>query len=141
MKPTATPGPDGMPAIFYQKYRHIVGDVISLLVLNVLNNGGDLSKLNHTFLCLIPKKKKPLLTSEFRPISLCNVIYKIVTKVTVNRLKLILPDIIDAPQSAFVPGRLIIDNALVAFESFHYMRKKTTGRKCFVGMKLDMSKA
>jgi ribonuclease HI len=141
MKPTAAPGPDGMPAIFYQKYWHIVGDEISFLVLNVLNNGGDLSNLNHTFLCLIPKKKKPTLTSEFRPISLCNVIYKVITKVIANRLKLILPDIIDTSQSAFVPGRLITDNALIAFEAFHYMRKKTTGRKGYVGMKLDMSKA
>jgi len=57
----------------------------------VLNNGGALSNFKHTFLCLIPKKKKPTRTSEFRPISLCNVIYKIITKVIASRLKLILP--------------------------------------------------
>jgi len=81
--------------------------------------------LIHTFLCLIPKTKKPTMTSEFRPISLHNVIYKIVTKVIANWLKLILADIINASQNAFVLGPLITDNALIAFAVFHYMRRKT----------------
>ena len=66
---------------------------------------------------------------DFRPISLCNVIFKIITKTIANRLKLILSDIIGKFQSAFVPERLIIDNALLTFESFHYMRKKKKKKK------------
>jgi len=75
-----------------------------------------------------PKGKMPKLASDFWPISLCNVISKIILKTIANRLKLILPDIIGKYQSAFVPGRLITDNALLAFESFHWMRKKRRER-------------
>ena len=56
-------------------------------------------------------------------------------------MKIILPDIIGKFQSAFVPERLITDNALIAFESFHWMRKKKLGKKGYVGIKLDMAKA
>lgn len=58
-----------------------------------------------------------------------------------NKIKLILPDIICEAQSAFVPGRLITDNVLVAFECFHYIKKKISGRNGMVALKLDMSKA
>lgn len=70
---------------------------------------------------MIPKKKKPNCVADFRSINLCNVLYKLASKVLVNRLKLILPDIISENQSAFTSGRLINDNVLVAFEVFHAM--------------------
>lgn len=63
------------------------------------------------------------------------------SKVLVNRLNQILPDVIDGSHSAFVPGRLITNNELVAYEYFHYLRKKKKGVKGFMALKLDMSKA
>lgn len=116
-------------------------DDITKIVMDILNNGADPADINYTFICLIPKKEKAISTGDFRLISLCNVIFKIVSKTIANRLKLILPNIIGEFQSAFVPGRLITDNGLVAFDAFHYMRKKKTERHGCVGLKLDMSKA
>jgi ribonuclease HI len=141
MAPLTAPGPDGLPPLFYQKYWHVVGPEVTSGVLSCLNSGKVLSSINHTYITLIPKVKNPEKVTEFRPISLCNVIYKLVSKVIANRLKLILPKIISESQSAFVPGRLITDNILVAFETLHHMNSTRIGRDGAMALKLDMSKA
>ena len=79
--------------------------------------------------------------TDFRPISLCNVKYKLISKVLANRLKVILPYIIFENQGAFLSGRLIIDNVLIAFELMHYLEHKKEGINGFAVIKLDMSKA
>lgn len=79
--------------------------------------------------------------TDLRPIALCNVLYKILAKVLANRLKEILPGIISEHQSAFVPGRNISDNVLVAFELLHFMKRKNKGQEGVVALKLDISKA
>ncbi|XP_012853795.1 PREDICTED: uncharacterized protein LOC105973319 [Erythranthe guttata] len=112
MAPLKSPGPDGMPAIFYQKYWHITGPDITRCVLEFLNFKRVPENLNLSHIVLIPKTKNPRRVSDFRPISLCNVVYKIGSKMITNRLKKILNDIISPTQSAFVPQRLITDNTL-----------------------------
>jgi hypothetical protein len=81
--------------------------------------------VNDTPIVLIPKTEHPETTGDFLPISLCFVLYKIIAKCLVNRLRSILGDIISINQSAFVPGRLITDNALVAFEYMHFIEHNT----------------
>jgi hypothetical protein len=141
MGPLKAPGPDGLPPLFYQKYWHLLGEDITKVVLNCLNSGKILKAINHTYITLIPKVKNPEDVKEFRPISLCNVIYKILSKVLANRLKKILPQIVSESQSAFVPGRLITDNILVAFETLHHMHHQKKGKVGSMALKLDMSKA
>ena len=111
------------------------------VVLSSLNSGAILKFINHIFITLIPKMNNPEKVSDFHLISLCNVIYKIVSKVIANRLKPLLNSIISETQSAFTADRLITDNILIAFESLHHMKTNCTGKKGFMALKLDMSKA
>jgi hypothetical protein len=139
--PLKAPGPDSMSPIFYQTFWDSIGNDVSSAILSCLNSGSILKSINHTYIALIPKKQNPTKVTDFRPISLCNVLYKILSKVLTNRLKSILPHIISETQSAFVPSRLITDNILVAFETLHHMKTRNTGKEGFMALKLDMSKA
>ena len=90
---------------------------------------------------MIPKVNTPEKVTQFRPTSLCNVVYKIIAKMVASRLKVFLPDIISTTQSAFVPGRLITNSILVAYECFHTIKNKREGREGSCAIKLDMHKA
>ncbi|KAL5539433.1 hypothetical protein UlMin_045908 [Ulmus minor] len=141
MNPTKAPGPDGLPAIFFQKFWDIIGEDITKAALHILNDGGDMGSWNATLITLIPKIQHPTTVKNFRPISLCTVLYKIVSRSITNRFRLILDDVIGDPQSAFVPGRLITDNVILGFEVMHWIRKHTGGQTGYAALKLDMSKA
>ena len=97
--------------------------------------------MNYTHIVLVPKKNGPQYITEYRAISLVNVISRLISKVLANRVKSTLPCIISDAQSAFVPGRLISDNTTVAFEMVHRMRNRRKGKVGHMAVKLDISKA
>ena len=141
MAPLTAQGPDGMSPTFYKSFQHIVGNDVTEVVLNALNSGIIPQSINTIYIALIPKIKDPKKVADFRPISLCNVIYKLIAKVVANCLKKFLIRTVPDSQSAFLLGRLISNNILVAFETLHYLNKKTTGNMGYMTLKLDMSKA
>ena len=116
-------------------------DDVVFVVLDFLNNGNMLLGINYKNIVFSPKVKNSEKMSDFRPISLCNVNFKIISKVLENRLKQVLPQIISPTQSAFVLGCLITDNVLVAYETLHTMHSKKKGKKGTLALKLDISKA
>ncbi|CAL9020837.1 unnamed protein product [Prunus brigantina] len=117
MFPTKSPSLDGMPALFYQRYWHVIGNDVVSFCLNVLNGQASVREINHTLITLIPKVDNPTRVTEYRPTSLCSVLYKLISTTLVNRMKGIMQDVISEYQSAFVPSRLITDNIIAAFES------------------------
>ncbi|XP_062008585.1 uncharacterized protein LOC133725376 [Rosa rugosa] len=141
MYPTKAPGPDGMPPLFFQQYWEVVGPDVVAAVQGFLHSGRLLGSLNYTHICLIPKVPNPEHMSDLRPIALCNVIYKICSKAVANRLKRILDILISPVQSAFIPGRLITDNTLIANEISHYINNWKSSTEGIMSLKLDMSKA
>ncbi|KAH7851692.1 hypothetical protein Vadar_015409 [Vaccinium darrowii] len=110
MKGSKAPGPDGFVAGFYQKNWHLVGNDVTNMVLAFLHSGTMLREINRTCITLIPKTPNAVSVNDFRPISLCNVLYKIIARVLVNRLRPVLKSLISVFQNAFVPNRLISDN-------------------------------
>lgn len=136
-----SPGIDGFNPAFFQAYWDIVGADVVAFCQRFFEYGEMPEDINRTLVCLIPKVKKPNKVADLRPISLCNVLMRILSKVLANRLKPTLNSIISTNQSAFIEGRLLTDNALIAFEANHYIRRKTQGINGVAGMKVDVSKA
>ncbi|KAK3230569.1 hypothetical protein Dsin_002450 [Dipteronia sinensis] len=119
MSPTKARGLDGLPALFYHKFWDKVGSSISEAFLKCLNDGDSLTSVNDTLICLIPKTQVVVWITEYRPISLCNVMYTIVMKAMANQLCVVLGEVISETHSALFPGRIISDNAIIGFERIH----------------------
>ena len=98
----------------------------------------SLRKINKTFLVLNPKKSQATTLSDFRPISLCNVVYKTISKIIADRVKDVVPNIISPLQSAFLKGRVITNNYIIAHEVIHSFKTKKKSKS--KGIKLDMAK-
>lgn len=128
MHPTKAPGPDGIQAVFYQKYWDIVGEDICSVYLKYLNEEQSLNEINKTLIALIPKLKDPTLMKDFRPINLCNVIYKIIAKALANRLKQMLDKIISPSQSASFQEDLLRIMPYSILNVFMQLKTERTGK-------------
>ncbi|XP_019181689.1 PREDICTED: uncharacterized protein LOC109176754 [Ipomoea nil] len=127
MYPDKAPGPDGMNPGVYKHFWDVVGSDVSSFIVNCLNNCSLPDKLNETNIILIPKKKTPEMVSDYRPIALSNVVYRVMAKVITARMKPLMENIISETQSAFISERLITDNILIAAEVDHYLNRKQCG--------------
>jgi hypothetical protein len=134
------PGPDGFTSLFYKKYWFVVRGAVLNCVWDFFMHKNLSREQNHTFITLVPKQSGSHSVNHFRPISLCNISYKIISKILANRLKVVLPKIISPLQSAFVPGRNIQDNSIIAHELLHSFKLKR-GKWGFMFLKIDMEKA
>lgn len=112
-------GPDGFTVAFYRQHWETIKKDFVRMVKNTFRKHkmGDNTKSSH--IALIPKEANPKSFDRFCTISLCNVSYKIITKIIANRLKKLLPIIISENQGGFVPKRQIIDNVILIQEAIH----------------------
>ena len=140
MKSYKAPGPAGFQRIFFKMFWNDVGDDLWHLVKNAFEMGSFDVATTDTLLVLIPKGDHPTSFTNFRPISLCNVTYKIIAKVLVTRLRPFLNDIISPLQSSFISGRSTKDNAIILQKIIYHMNKKRK-KKGDVVFKLDLEKA
>ncbi|XP_018467689.2 uncharacterized protein LOC108839423 [Raphanus sativus] len=134
-----SPGPDGYPAEFFTANWKVVGRDMIDAVKEFLSTGDLLQQWNATLLILVPKKTTATKITEFRPIACCNTVYKVASKLLANRLKDHLPTLISTSQSAFVPGRLLVENVLLATELVSGYNWKKISKRCM--LKVDLQKA
>ncbi|KAL4342320.1 hypothetical protein GQ457_08G033220 [Hibiscus cannabinus] len=139
--PGKAPGIDRLPGSFFRQHWDLIGPDILRLCHGLLSRQIDMSLVNKTVITLIPKVKDPVRMTQLRPISLCMVVYKIVSNVLVNRMKPFLSSCIDDTQAVFLKGRLISDNILIAYELIHYLNSSKNGPNKGAAIKLDMAKA
>ncbi|KAG7559344.1 ABC transporter type 1 transmembrane domain superfamily [Arabidopsis thaliana x Arabidopsis arenosa] len=132
-------GPDGYPAEFFTSCWNVVGPEISSAVSEFFTSGTLLKQWNATSLVLIPKTPNAATVAEFRPISCLNTVYKVISRLLASRLQSLLPLVISHDQSAFLPGRLLTENVLLASEIVQgYNRSNISSRAM---LKVDLRKA
>ena len=98
-----TPGPYGFGAGFFRQYWDVVKNNFYNCIVEFFKSRRLLRQINHTFLALIPKRDNPSETHHFRPISLCNIVYKTISKIFISRLRPLLDKLVSPFQSAFIP--------------------------------------
>lgn len=141
MDPDKAPGPEGLNPVFYRRFWDFCGEETFNACCHWLEVGNFPYSVHDTSIVLIPKCDNPSSMNDWRPISLCNVVYKLLSKVLANRLKSVLSKCISIEQFAFISGRSILDNVIVASEIIHHMKCKTRGKQGEVALKIDISNA
>lgn len=124
--PNKAPGPDGFNAHFFKFFWPIIGNYVCDAIIDFFQHGMMLNQLKATFIVLVPKSVAANSLDQFRPISLTNELYKIITRILVQRLKLVIGKFLSPMQSTFVPGRSIVDNIFAAqdlIHNFHLLRE------------------
>lgn len=140
MQDLKAPGSNGFPVLFYKEYCPNLGNDVIRMVTSFFNFGSMPKEVNSSFIILIPKISNPSSMNHYRPISLCNVIYKIISKLLVNKIRPLLHKIIFPCQSTFVPNRWIVENQVIVQEILHSFKtgKVKTG---LMAIKIDLQKA
>lgn len=139
-KATKVPGPDCFIPLFFLYCWDIIKTDLIYTIQTFFSTGHLPTGINHTFLAFIIKSYSANTVSQFCPISLCNTSYKIISKILASRIEPFLNDKISPHQSAFIKGRLIQENSIIAFEALHSVKKKG-GRGVTMAYKVDMEKA
>lgn len=140
MRTKASRGPDGLNVGFFKVAWPWISQDIKQLVTNFYSTATLKHQLNHTFITLIPKKLQLVVPQDYRPISLSNVIYKLIAKTLADRLKPHLPNYIDHSQAAFIQNRHIFSNIVITPEIVHSFSLKSSKHHAFL-IKLNLAKA
>lgn len=140
MQNLKAPGPDGYHPLFFKSQWNIVGTSLYNFVKGCFKQPSRISNVNQTLLTLIPNCEDLSRVSHFRPNALCNVVYKVITKIIAQSFRAILPYVVSENQSSFIPGRSTVDNILELQETIHSLRH-LKGRKGNIVLKLDLEKA
>ena len=140
LKAFKAPGPNGLHLGFFQQFWLLVGASIRDEVKQIFATSKMPEYLNQTLITLVPKCNNLESFNNYHPISLCNTIYKLVSKILVARIRPLLADLVSPFQTAFVPGRKGVDNAIIVQEIIHTMSKKK-GRGGLMAIKIDLEKA
>mgnify|MGYP003764177269 CR=1 FL=1 len=124
MQALKAPRPNGFLVLFYKKYWAIVGEFAIRAVTSFFQARRMPAKVNNSFIVLIPKSQSPTSFNHYMHISLCNVVYKIITKPLMSRLRKILHKLISPIQVAFIPGRWIAENQIIVQEMLHSFKTR-----------------
>lgn len=133
------PGPDGFTLAFFKATWEVVGKEVMDAIKHFFKSGKLMTEVNATFISLIPKKIDAKGSNDYRPISLCNLLYKFITKIIANRLKKVVSSLVRFNQTAFIQGRSIVENILMCHEVVRGFEMKNNPKAAI--LKIDIRKA